>query len=80
VLNAIVLKGIAFSPFIQDAKRRHLAWSRSFDATSAAPLAPSARSRQRGLAPPRLVSAALRLGVDAHAEQPIDDRESSRRV
>ena len=38
VLNAVVLKAIAVSPFVQDAKRRHLEWERDFDAVSAAPL------------------------------------------
>ena len=44
VVNAVVLKAIAFSPFIQDAKRRHLAWEETFDAASspAAPLGPTA--------------------------------------
>jgi beta-hydroxylase len=40
VVNAIVLKAIAISPFIQDAKRRHLAWEDEFASSSAAPLAP----------------------------------------
>ena len=41
VVNAIVLKAIAISPFIQDAKRRHRAWEQKFETvTSAAPLAP----------------------------------------
>jgi beta-hydroxylase len=31
VVNAIVLKAIALSPFIQDAKRRHQAWERDFE-------------------------------------------------
>ncbi len=45
-LNAVVLKAIAYSPFVADAKRRHRAWEDSFSATlavssssSAAPLA-----------------------------------------
>ena len=38
VVNAVVLKAIAVSPFVQDAKRRHLEWERDFDAVSAAPL------------------------------------------
>jgi len=41
VVNAIVLKAIAVSPFVQDAKRRHQAWEAEFD-LSAAPLVPSA--------------------------------------
>jgi len=31
-LNEVVLKGIGFSPFIQDAKARHNAWERRFEA------------------------------------------------
>jgi aspartyl/asparaginyl beta-hydroxylase (cupin superfamily) len=65
VVNALVLKAIALSPFIQDAKRRHLAWEREFEATSAAlrdasaaPLAPprdlgNAGSLRRGSSPLR---------------------------
>jgi beta-hydroxylase len=30
-INALVLKAIAYSPFIQDAKRRHLEWERRFE-------------------------------------------------
>ena len=30
-LNAVVLKLIAFSPFIQDAKARHNAWEKRFE-------------------------------------------------
>ena len=33
-VNAIVLKAIAISPFIQDAKRRHLAWEADFELAS----------------------------------------------
>ena len=36
LVNAIVLKAIAVSPFIQDAKRRHLAWEAEFEASSSA--------------------------------------------
>ncbi len=43
VVNAIVLKAIAVSPFIQDAKRRHRAWEEGFEASaSGAPLDASA--------------------------------------
>lgn len=31
VVNAIVLAAIAWSPFVQDAKRRHLAWEEEFE-------------------------------------------------
>jgi aspartyl/asparaginyl beta-hydroxylase (cupin superfamily) len=31
--NALVIKAIAYSPFIQDAKRRHLAWETEFEGT-----------------------------------------------
>lgn len=31
VLNAVVLRAIGFSPFIQDAKARHGAWERRFE-------------------------------------------------
>ena len=34
VVNAIVIKAIAWSPFVQDAKRRHLAWEARFAADS----------------------------------------------
>jgi beta-hydroxylase len=44
VVNAIVLTAIAFSPFIQDAKRRHLAWEREFDARATQSSTASARS------------------------------------
>ena len=30
-LNGALIKAIGFSPFIQDAKRRHEAWERRFD-------------------------------------------------
>ena len=33
-LNALVIKVIAWSPFVQDAKRRHLAWEAAFAASS----------------------------------------------
>ena len=29
--NAFMIKAIGYSPFIQDAKRRHEAWERRFD-------------------------------------------------
>jgi beta-hydroxylase len=35
VVNAIVLKAIAVSPFIADAKRRHDAWEHQFEAAVA---------------------------------------------
>jgi aspartyl/asparaginyl beta-hydroxylase (cupin superfamily) len=41
VVNALVLKAIAISPFVQDAKRRHLAWEAEFDAATAAGPMPS---------------------------------------
>jgi beta-hydroxylase len=31
-VNAAMIKVIGYSPFIQDAKRRHLEWERRFDA------------------------------------------------
>jgi beta-hydroxylase len=34
-LNALVIKAIAFSPFIQDAKRRHRAWEQRFERDAA---------------------------------------------
>jgi aspartyl/asparaginyl beta-hydroxylase (cupin superfamily) len=37
VVNAIVLKAIAYSPFVQDAKRRHLAWEERFAASMPTP-------------------------------------------
>ena len=41
-LNAVVLKAIAFSPFVADAKRRHESWEQEFDASpSAARLRPA---------------------------------------
>jgi beta-hydroxylase len=60
VVNAIVLKAIAFSPFIQDAKRRHLDWEREFERDSSAPPlasgdtppAPSGPLRRDASAPP----------------------------
>jgi ornithine lipid ester-linked acyl 2-hydroxylase len=30
-LNAVIIKAIGYSPFIQDAKRRHLAWEAAFE-------------------------------------------------
>ena len=41
-LNAVVLKAIAISPFVQDAKRRHERWERDF-------ATPSSRSTSGGL-------------------------------
>jgi beta-hydroxylase len=35
VINALVLKAIAFSPFIGDAKRRHLDWEKRFETLKA---------------------------------------------
>ena len=32
LLNRAVIKAISVSPFVQDAKRRHLAWERRFEA------------------------------------------------
>ena len=49
VVNAVVLKAIAISPFIQDAKRRHRAWEESFE-RSARRLARDATARSRGRA------------------------------
>ena len=43
VVNAVVLKAIAISPFVQDAKRRHRAWEDSFDVS----IGRSARSAAR---------------------------------
>jgi ornithine lipid ester-linked acyl 2-hydroxylase len=36
-VNALVIKAISYSPFIQDAKRRHLAWERRFAQGEASP-------------------------------------------
>jgi len=60
VLNAIVLKAIAVSPFIQDAKRRHLAWEQEFDAGAAALAAPAQP-------PPRSSTLTARSATDAPA-------------
>jgi len=35
--NAAVLKGIGYSPFIQDAKRRHQEWERRYAALETRP-------------------------------------------
>lgn len=45
LLNTAVLKAIAISPFVQDAKRRHEAWERDFATSSAA--TPASRSTSR---------------------------------
>jgi hypothetical protein len=56
LVNALILKAIAISPFIQDAKRRHRAWEAAFDAVP--PAAPLGRTEAdpagtlRGSSPP----------------------------
>ena len=40
-LNIAVLKAIGFSPFVQDAKRRHNAWERRFEALKGSSAGPS---------------------------------------
>jgi ornithine lipid ester-linked acyl 2-hydroxylase len=63
VVNAVVLKAIAISPFIQDAKRRHRAWEETFD-SSAAPLGSSAA--------PLGTSEVDRVGTLRHGSSPLE--------
>ena len=64
VLNAVILRLIAISPFVTDAKRRHREWERAFASTlAAASPAPPASAR----AAPRATESALRLGATSRS-------------